>query len=91
MEYIARGEFQKGLHYLFKMIKPLEDISNSFGDQEFMELCYLLTLKSVQASPYFQHWPGIPKSREILAERLATEFIDESIVIEKPVGLERGL
>ena len=91
LEYIARGEFQKALQYLFKVIKPLEDISNSFGEQEFMELCYLLTLKSVQASPYFRHWPGVQKSREILADRLSTEFVDESLVSEKPVSLQLSL
>lgn len=85
LEFISRSEFQKALQYLFKVIKPLESVSNSFGQQEFMELCYLLTEKSVQSSLYFKHWPGVPKSREILADKLSREFVGETVVVEKPV------
>ena len=87
LEYISSSEFQKALHYLFKVIKPLEEISNQCGPQEFMELCYLLTVKSVQSSSYFQHWPGVEKSREILADSLSRAFIDDKVVVEKPVFL----
>lgn len=87
LEYISSSEFQKALHYLFKVIKPLEEISNQCGPQEFMELCYLLTVKSVQSSSYFQHWPGVEKSREILADSLSRAFIDDKAVVEKPVLL----
>ena len=87
LEYISSSEFQKALHYLFKVIKPLEEISNQCGPQEFMELCYLLTVKSVQSSAYFQHWPGVEKSREILADSLSRAFIDDKAVVEKPVLL----
>ena len=87
LEYISSSEFQKALHYLFKVIKPLEEISNQCGPQEFMELCYLLTVKSVQSSAYFQHWPGVEKSREILAASLSRAFIDDKAVVEKPVLL----
>ena len=87
LEFISRSEFQKALQYLFKVLKPLETVSNSFGQQEFMELCYLLTEKSVQSSSYFRHWPAIPKAREILADKLSREFVGETVIVEKPVSL----
>ena len=89
LEFISRSEFQKALQYLFKVLKPFESVSNSFGEREFMELCYLLTEKSVQSSSYFKHWPGIPKSREILADKLSREFVGETVIVEKPVLLIR--
>ena len=39
----------------------------------------------MQSSPYFEHWPGVQKSREILAAALSREFFDESVILEKPV------
>ncbi|KAK8809013.1 hypothetical protein WA171_001141 [Blastocystis sp. BT1] len=89
LEFISRSEFQKALQYLFKVLKPLETVSNSFGQQEFMELCYLLTEKSVQSSSYFRHWPAIPKAREILADKLSREFVGETVIVEKPIPANR--
>ena len=75
LEFISRSEFQKALQYLFKVLKPLETVSNSFGQ------------KSVQSSSYFRHWPAIPKAREILADKLSREFVGETVIVEKPVSL----
>lgn len=58
---------------------------------EFKELCYLLSVKAVHNSPYFQHWPGVQRSREILADTVSHSFLDESVILEKPVALARRL
>ena len=50
LEFISRNENQKGLHFLFKYIKPLESVCESLHPGEFKELCYLLSLK-VPLSP----------------------------------------
>lgn len=86
LELISRNEHQKALHYLFKYIKPLEEVCEQHFPGEFKELCYLLSVKAVHNSPYFQHWPGVQRSREILADTVSHSFLDESVILEKPVA-----
>ena len=53
-------------------------------------MCVASPMQSVQSSPYFEHWPGVQKSREILATALSREFFDESVILEKPVVSPRS-
>ena len=45
LEFISRNENQKGLHFLYKYIKPLESVCEAQHAGEFKELCYLLSFK----------------------------------------------
>ena len=47
----------------------------------------LFTHKTISSSPYFQHWPGIIKAREILFKTLSTGFQEAPLILEKPVFL----
>ena len=51
LELISRNEHQKALHYLFKYIKPLEEVCEQHFPGEFKELCYLLSVKVVSFAP----------------------------------------
>lgn len=51
LEFISRNENQKGLHFLYKYIKPLESVCESLHAGEFKELCYLLSLKVLPSLP----------------------------------------
>ncbi|KAH6564094.1 hypothetical protein BSLG_004959 [Batrachochytrium salamandrivorans] len=66
LEYIDHHEIQKAFTHLNKRLKPLEHLQTT--PNEFKDLCYLLTAKSVQDSPSFKNWEGIGPSREKLAE-----------------------
>ncbi|OAJ37621.1 hypothetical protein, variant 1 [Batrachochytrium dendrobatidis JEL423] len=66
LEYIEHHEIQKAFTHLNKRLKPLEHLQTT--PNEFKDLCYLLTAKSVQDSPLFKNWEGIGPSREKLAE-----------------------
>ncbi len=73
LELIESSEFQKAFTLLTKKLKPLKHLIGN--QQEFKDLCYLLTCKSVQEVGSFQHWDGIQgNSREILVEKLQSLF-----------------
>lgn len=67
LEMVDAGELQKAFAFLTKRLKPLENMQSS--PDEFRDLCYLLTCKSVQDAPSFRNWEGIGPSRESLLER----------------------
>jgi len=67
LEYIENHDIQKALNFLNKKLKPLEHLQKT--PDEFCNLCYLLTAKSVHDSPAFKSWEGIGPSREKLAEQ----------------------
>ncbi|KAI9206639.1 WD40-repeat-containing domain protein [Polychytrium aggregatum] len=68
LEYIEHHETQKAFTHLNKRLKPLEHLQTT--PNEFKDLCYLLTAKSVQDAPSFKNWEGIGPSREKLADQL---------------------
>ncbi|GAM24710.1 hypothetical protein SAMD00019534_078850, partial [Acytostelium subglobosum LB1] len=68
LELIEKAEFQKAFTYLTKRLKPLE--GRQTNADEFKELCYLLTCRSVQEVPSFKNWDGSKgSSREKLVEQ----------------------
>ncbi|KAJ1561602.1 hypothetical protein HK405_003400, partial [Cladochytrium tenue] len=66
LEYIELHEIQKAFSHLNKRLKPLEHLSTT--TQEFRDICYLLTARSVHEAPSFKNWEGIGPSREKLVE-----------------------
>ncbi|KYR00548.1 hypothetical protein DLAC_02562 [Tieghemostelium lacteum] len=68
LELLEKQEYQKAFTYLTKRLKPLEGRQNNAD--EFKDLCYLLTCKSVQEVPSFKAWDGSKgTSREKLVEQ----------------------
>jgi hypothetical protein len=53
-ELIERQEYQKAFAFLTERLKPLE--TRQSDSDEFKDLCYLLTCKSVQDAPSFRTW-----------------------------------
>jgi WD40 repeat protein len=64
LEYIEHHEIQKAFTHLNKRLKPLEHLQRT--PQEFRDLCYLLTTKSVQ--DVYKNWEGITIEREKLVD-----------------------
>jgi hypothetical protein len=62
-ELIDRQEYQKAFTFLTTHLKPLEKISTMTNKNEFKDLCYLLTCKSVGEVEAFRDWEGVVKSR----------------------------
>jgi len=72
LEMIDNGEMQKAFTFLTKKLKPLKAMQAH--ENEFKDLCYLLTCKSVQEAPSFRNWDGPMISREKLIEKLRKDF-----------------
>lgn len=68
LEHIEHSDTQKAFALLCKRIKPLESYQKS--SDEFRDLCYLLSAKSVQDAPSFKTWEGIAPGREKLVEHM---------------------
>ncbi|KAJ3119167.1 hypothetical protein HK100_000435 [Physocladia obscura] len=83
LEYIEYQELQKAFTHLTKRLKPLENYQTS--PQEFKDLCYLLTSKSVQSVPSFKNWEGIGPSREKLVEQFQT-MLDSDTTSKQNAG-----
>lgn len=78
LELINRQEYQKAFTFLTTHLKPLEKISTMTNRNEFKDLCYLLTCKSVGEVDAFRDWEGVARSREKLVEQLRSTFeLDE--------------
>ncbi|KAI8840284.1 WD40-repeat-containing domain protein [Chytridium lagenaria] len=67
LEYVEHHEVQKAFTHLNKRIKPLEHLQTT--PNEFRDMCYLLTAKSINDVVSFRNWEGIAPSREKLAEQ----------------------
>ncbi|KAJ3086995.1 hypothetical protein HK102_012019 [Quaeritorhiza haematococci] len=67
LEYIEHHEIQKAFTHLNKRLKPLEHMQTT--PNEFKDLCYALTAKSVHDVPSFKNWEGIGPTREKLVEQ----------------------
>ena len=61
LEMIDNGEMQKAFTFLSKKLKPLKAMQSH--ENEFKDLCYLLTCKSVQEAESFRNWDGPMISR----------------------------
>lgn len=70
LELIEQLEYQKAFALLTKRLKPLEQIGSL--NNEFKDLCYLLTCKSIQDAPFFKSWEGVANSREKLVEQFSS-------------------
>ncbi|CAM9546523.1 unnamed protein product [Choristocarpus tenellus] len=70
LELIEQQEYQKAFSYLNRRLKPMEATAASTPN-EFLNLCYLLTCKSVANAPHFNSWGGVLGGREMLADELA--------------------
>lgn len=70
LELIEQLEYQKAFALLTKRLKPLEQIGSL--NNEFKDLCYLLTCKSIQDAPFFKSWEGVASSREKLVEQFSS-------------------
>lgn len=57
---------------LSKRLKPLEQMGSLHN--EFKDLCYLLTCKSIQDAPFFKSWEGIASSRYVLVNQTCSQF-----------------
>ncbi|KAI9030913.1 WD40-repeat-containing domain protein [Phycomyces nitens] len=68
LEYIEKREIQKAFTFLNKRLKPLEHLQTN--PNEFKDLCYLLTAKSIHEAQSFKNWEGIMAARENLADQL---------------------
>lgn len=69
LELIDGHEYQKAFALLTKRLKPLE--SYRFRMDEFRDLCYLLTCKSVTDACSFRDWNGVAAYRERLVDQFA--------------------
>lgn len=63
---IEYRELQKAFTLLNKRLKPLEHFQPT--PNEFKDLCYLLSAKSVHDAPSFKNWEGVTAARERLVE-----------------------
>ncbi|CAG8509359.1 158_t:CDS:10 [Ambispora leptoticha] len=75
LEYIEYQEVQKAFTFLNKRLKPLEHLQ--MNPNEFKDLCYLLTAKSVHDAPSFKNWEGIEKLVEQFQNLLNIENADK--------------
>lgn len=57
----SMSRFMQAFALLTKRLKPLEQIGSL--NNEFKDLCYLLTCKSIQDAPFFKSWEGVASSR----------------------------
>ena len=75
LELIDRQEFQKAFTYLTKKLKPFEGQHSQ--PEEFKNLCYLLTCKSI--ADVDKEWDGIGAARARLAAMFASLMADSEL------------
>ncbi|CAO3687778.1 unnamed protein product [Umbelopsis vinacea] len=76
LEYIEHREIQKAFAFLNKRLKPLEHLQTK--PNEFKDMCYLLTAKSIHEAPSFKNWEGISAARENLVGQFQSMLDFES-------------
>ncbi|KAJ3367671.1 hypothetical protein GGF31_007131 [Allomyces arbusculus] len=80
LETIEHHELHKAFTFLNKRLKPLEAYQTT--PDEFRDLCYLLTAKSIHDAPSFRNWDGIGPGRERLVDQLQSMMdLDETGVL----------
>eukprot|EP00177_Eucheuma_denticulatum_P008135 GFKZ01014818.1.p1 GENE.GFKZ01014818.1~~GFKZ01014818.1.p1 ORF type:complete len:617 (-),score=58.73 GFKZ01014818.1:910-2760(-) len=67
LELIEAHDFQKAFSILQRRLKELEAYART--SDEFRDMCYLLTCKSVVEAPSFRDWDGVAASRTALVEQ----------------------
>jgi COMPASS component SWD3 len=67
LELVDKQEYQKAFQLLSRRLKPLENMGTT--QQEFKDLCYLLTCKSIMDVPSCRDWEGVMSSREKLIDQ----------------------
>jgi len=90
LELVDRQEYQKAFTYLTKKLKPYE--GHQSHPEEFRNLCYLLTCKSI--SDVEKEWDGIAAARNRLAGMFGSLMTDSEMTdkagadghIEAPPG-----
>ncbi|CAN0064635.1 unnamed protein product, partial [Ectocarpus sp. 4 AP-2014] len=80
LELIERQEYQRAFAFLNRRLKPMEATAASTPN-EFLNLCYLLTCKSVSDAGHFRSWGGVLGGREKLAEELARLELRPVVVV----------
>ena len=83
LELVERQKYQKAFTYLTKKLKPFE--KQRLRPEEFKDLCYLLTCKSI--ADVDKDWDGIASARARLVT-VFTSLLADSEVIEEE-GEER--
>ncbi|CBJ33816.1 conserved unknown protein [Ectocarpus siliculosus] len=83
LELIERQEYQRAFVFLNRRLKPMEATAASTPN-EFLNLCYLLTCKSVSDAGHFRSWGGVLGGREKLAEELARLVEAETVSLAHP-------
>ena len=86
IELIEAQEYQKAFTHLTKRLKPLE--SSAASIDEFKNLCYLLTCRSVHE--VLPHWQGVSAAREALLLQFSTMLDLEERHQEGEVSLPDG-
>lgn len=88
LELVSRGENERAFSFLSKRLKPLEAQGKSEANSnEFRDLCYLLTCKSVHDASAFRDW-DVATARDKLAEdfesMVTTQFnSDEAALVSR--------
>ena len=67
LELVDKQEYQKAFQLLSRRLKPLENMGAT--QQEFKDLCYLLTCKSIMDVPSCRDWEGVMSNREKLIDQ----------------------
>lgn len=67
LELIDEHDTQSAFAILQRRLKELEAYANTAD--EFRDMCYLLTCKSVSEAPSFRDWDGVAASRTALVEQ----------------------
>lgn len=67
LELIEAQDTQSAFSILQRRLKELEAYANTAD--EFRDMCYLLTCKSVAEAPSFRDWDGVAASRTALVEQ----------------------
>eukprot|EP00752_Nemacystus_decipiens_P018196 g16325.t1 len=86
LELIQRQEYQKAFAFLNRRLKPMEATAASTPN-EFLNLCYLLTCKSVSDADHFRSWGGVLGGREKLADELARLVEAETGSLARPAQM----
>ncbi|KJE94136.1 WD-repeat protein [Capsaspora owczarzaki ATCC 30864] len=86
LEMVERSEYQNAFSFLTKRLKPLEHVN----PDEFKDMCYVLTAKSVQDAPSFSTWEGSAARRKLVKHfqtLLDYEVTSSSLVQVPPTRL----
>ncbi|PWN44463.1 WD40 repeat-like protein [Ceraceosorus guamensis] len=88
LELIDGREFQKAFTFLNKRLRGLEHFQPHA--EEFKDLCYLLSAKSITDAPSFRSWEGAQPAREALVTQfsglLEQDHLDAAAAADEATG-----